>query len=40
MNSTALGFGVGIIIGLILFFVLLSIGWIDKLIEWIDERFR
>jgi ABC-type nitrate/sulfonate/bicarbonate transport system permease component len=40
MNSTALGFGIGIIIGIILFFVLVSIGWIDKLVEWIDKRFR
>jgi ABC-type nitrate/sulfonate/bicarbonate transport system permease component len=40
MNSVALGFGIGTIIGIILFFVLVRIGWIDKLIESIDKRFK
>jgi hypothetical protein len=40
MSANALGFGLGLIIGIILFFVLVAIGWIDKLVEWIDNRFR
>jgi hypothetical protein len=40
MNSTAEAFAIGIIIGIIMFIVLAHIGWIDKLIESIDRRFK
>lgn len=40
MNTVAEAFGIGTIIGIILFFVMLRLGWIDKLIQSIDRRFR
>ena len=40
MNPIAEAFGIGTIIGIILFFVMVRLGWIDKLIRSIDKRFR
>ena len=40
MSSTPMAFGIGLVIGIVLFFVLVSVGWIDKLVAWIDNRFR
>ncbi len=40
MNLIAQAFGIGIIIGIILFFVFVRLGWIDKLIESIEKWFR
>ena len=38
MNPVAMGFGIGIIIGIALFFAMLAMGWIDKLLEWMEGR--
>jgi ABC-type nitrate/sulfonate/bicarbonate transport system permease component len=40
MNTIAEAFGIGTIIGIVLFFVMVRLGWIDKLIDSIDKRFR
>ena len=40
MNTIAEAFGIGSIIGIVLFFVFLYLGWIDKLIKSIDRRFK
>jgi hypothetical protein len=40
MSSIAQSFGIGIVLGIILFFVLLHLGWIDKMIASIDSRFK
>jgi hypothetical protein len=40
MNPIAEAFGIGIIIGIVLFFVSVYFGWIDKLINAIDKRFK
>jgi hypothetical protein len=38
MSGIAQSFGMGTIIGIVLFFVLARYGMIDKLIHWIDRR--
>jgi predicted RND superfamily exporter protein len=40
MNPIAQAFGIGIIIGIILFFILARIGLIDKFLKSIDKWFR
>lgn len=40
MNTIAEAFGIGTIIGIILFFVFVRLGWIDKLVKSIEKRFR
>jgi hypothetical protein len=40
MNPVAEAFAIGTIIGIVLFFVFVYIGWIDKLIKSIDKRFK
>jgi putative effector of murein hydrolase LrgA (UPF0299 family) len=40
MNPIAEAFGIGTIIGIVLFFVFLQLGWIDKIINSIDRRFK
>ena len=38
MNPIAMGFGIGIIVGIILFFILLATGMLDRLTEWMENR--
>jgi len=40
MSTIAEAFGIGTIIGIILFFVSVRLGWIDKLISSIEKRFK
>jgi hypothetical protein len=40
MNPVAEAFAIGTIICILLFFVFVYIGWIDKLIKSIDKRFK
>ncbi len=40
MNPIAEAFAIGTIIGIILFFVFVHLGWIDRFIESIDKQFR
>jgi hypothetical protein len=40
MSPIAMGFGIGMILGIVLFFVLLAIGWIDKLLKWMDSLYK
>jgi hypothetical protein len=40
MNPIAEAFGIGTILGIVLFFVFLQLGWIDKFINSIDKRFK
>jgi hypothetical protein len=40
MNPIAEAFGIGTIIGIVMFFVFVYIGWIDKLINSINKRFK
>jgi len=40
MNTIAEAFGIGAIIGIILFFLFVYLGWIDKLIQSIEKRFK
>ncbi len=38
MNGLAQSFGIGTLIGIMLFFVLAKFGYIDKLLHWIEKR--
>jgi len=38
MNATAQAFAIGILGGIIIFFVLAYFGWIDKFIRWVDKH--
>ena len=40
MNPIAQAFGIGIIIGIILFFVCIRFGWIDKFFAAIEKKFK
>jgi predicted RND superfamily exporter protein len=40
MNPVAQAFGIGIILGIILFFILARVGLIDKLLVSIDKWFK
>jgi hypothetical protein len=40
MNPMAMAFGIGTIAGIILFFVFLYLGWIDKFFAAIEKRFK
>ncbi|ADE12105.1 hypothetical protein [Sideroxydans lithotrophicus] len=40
MNATAQAFGIGIILGIIVFFILAKFGVIDKLLVSMDKWFK
>jgi hypothetical protein len=38
MSALPQAFGIGTLVGIVLFFVLAKFGYIDKLINWIEKR--
>ena len=40
MSATAQAFGIGMILGIVMFFVMVWLGWIDKLLHSIERRFK
>ena len=40
MNTVAKAFAIGTVIGIVLFFVMVRLGWIDKLIKSMDKLFK
>ncbi len=40
MSATAQAFGIGMVLGIVLFFVMVWLGWIDKFLHSIEKRFK
>jgi len=38
MNATAQAFGIGTLIGIVLFFILARLGMIDKFLWWLEKK--